>query len=376
MTQNVPHSDPARVEANGIEIVYDTFGAPSAPPMLLVMGLGGQMIAWDEEFCAALAAQGYWVIRFDNRDVGLSTRFDQAGVPEVLAMMQAQAMYCYAVEPRLARPPAIVSSLDFDPAMEDTGSLDAPYPEEVWRAQLGYWIQKDVVNAIVALNEEAAREVRYRYLFRQAEIHNAQAVAVAHNADDQVETVLMHLLRGSGLDGLTGMGFYSLPNPWSETIPLVRPLLGIWRTEIESYCREKNLIPVVDKTNTDTTFFRNRLRHELLPELETYVPGIRSRLWQTSDLLSADRELLDGLVIQSFEDNVTARGDGFVAFNLSVFNLHPKGLQRRLARKAVSQLRSDERDIDFALVQRVLDFAGNPTSTRQADIGLGLRVFP
>ena len=90
MTQNVPHSDPARVEANGIEIVYDTFGEPSAPPMLLVMGLGGQMIAWDEEFCAALAAQGYWVIRFDNRDVGLSTKFDQAGVPDVLAMMQAQ----------------------------------------------------------------------------------------------------------------------------------------------------------------------------------------------------------------------------------------------------------------------------------------------
>jgi pimeloyl-ACP methyl ester carboxylesterase len=79
------------VEANGIEIVYDTFGEPSAPPMLLVMGLGGQMIAWDDEFCAALAAQGYWVIRFDNRDVGLSTRFDQAGVPDVLAMMQAQA---------------------------------------------------------------------------------------------------------------------------------------------------------------------------------------------------------------------------------------------------------------------------------------------
>jgi len=91
MTQRVPHSDPASVEANGIEIVYDTFGKPSAPPMLLIMGLGQQMIAWDEEFCAALAAQGYWVIRFDNRDVGLSTRFDEAGVPDILALMQAAA---------------------------------------------------------------------------------------------------------------------------------------------------------------------------------------------------------------------------------------------------------------------------------------------
>lgn len=91
MTQKVPHSEPASVHANDIDIVYDTFGDPSAPPMLLVMGLGGQMIAWDEEFCAALAAHGYWVIRFDNRDVGLSTKFDEAGVPDVLALMQAQA---------------------------------------------------------------------------------------------------------------------------------------------------------------------------------------------------------------------------------------------------------------------------------------------
>ncbi|MBU0717268.1 MAG: hypothetical protein KJ749_03390, partial [Planctomycetes bacterium] len=77
-------------------------------------------------------------------------------------MAVAQGTYCYAVDTRMARPPAIFSSLDFDPAMEDTGSLDAPTPEEVWRAQLGYWIQKDIVNAIVALNEEAAGEVGSR----------------------------------------------------------------------------------------------------------------------------------------------------------------------------------------------------------------------
>jgi pimeloyl-ACP methyl ester carboxylesterase len=91
MSRNVPHSDPARIRVNGIELVYDTFGDPSAPPLLLIMGLGVQMIAWDEEFCTELAAQGFWVIRFDNRDVGLSTRLDEAGVPDVPALMQAQA---------------------------------------------------------------------------------------------------------------------------------------------------------------------------------------------------------------------------------------------------------------------------------------------
>lgn len=83
-------SDPAWVKSNGIEIVCDTFGEPSAPPLLLIMGLATQMIAWDSDFCMQLAARGYWVIRFDNRDIGLSTKFDEAGVPDVISMMWAR----------------------------------------------------------------------------------------------------------------------------------------------------------------------------------------------------------------------------------------------------------------------------------------------
>ena len=73
MNQQIPYSTPAKVAVDGIELVYDTFGKSSAQPMLLIAGLGAQMIAWDEEFCEQLAAQGYWIIRFDSRDVGLST---------------------------------------------------------------------------------------------------------------------------------------------------------------------------------------------------------------------------------------------------------------------------------------------------------------
>jgi len=103
MMQAVLHSDPVKVAVNGIEIVYDTFGEPTAAPLLLVMGLGGQMIAWDEALCRQLAAQGYWVIRFDNRDVGLSTRFADLGIPNILAMMQAQMAGEEIVPPYLLR---------------------------------------------------------------------------------------------------------------------------------------------------------------------------------------------------------------------------------------------------------------------------------
>jgi pimeloyl-ACP methyl ester carboxylesterase len=90
MTQNVPHSDVGIAKANGIEIAYETFGDPSAKPMLLIMGLGFQMIVWDDEFCTQLATRGYWVIRFDNRDIGLSTRFDKADVPNIFTLLKSQ----------------------------------------------------------------------------------------------------------------------------------------------------------------------------------------------------------------------------------------------------------------------------------------------
>jgi pimeloyl-ACP methyl ester carboxylesterase len=85
------HTAAAYAQSNGIELCYDTFGDPEAPPIVLIMGLAAQMIAWDEEFCAQLAAHGYHVIRFDNRDAGLSTRLESAGVPSVTGALMAAA---------------------------------------------------------------------------------------------------------------------------------------------------------------------------------------------------------------------------------------------------------------------------------------------
>ena len=82
-------SKEAIAKVNGVELAYDTFGDPSGAPLLLVMGLGAQMIRWHEDFCRPLAALGYWVVRFDNRDVGHSTKFGEAGVPNILALMQS-----------------------------------------------------------------------------------------------------------------------------------------------------------------------------------------------------------------------------------------------------------------------------------------------
>jgi pimeloyl-ACP methyl ester carboxylesterase len=86
----IPYSGEKTAKVGDVELVYDTFGDPSSPPMLLIMGLGAQMIRWDDAFCKAIASQGRWVIRFDNRDIGLSTKFDEAGIPNVMSLIQGQ----------------------------------------------------------------------------------------------------------------------------------------------------------------------------------------------------------------------------------------------------------------------------------------------
>jgi pimeloyl-ACP methyl ester carboxylesterase len=78
------------VDINGIRIEYDTIGNPSSPPLLLIMGLGGQLIHWDDDFCRQLAARGLFIIRFDNRDTGLSTKFEAAGLPDMSALLDAR----------------------------------------------------------------------------------------------------------------------------------------------------------------------------------------------------------------------------------------------------------------------------------------------
>ena len=87
---SVQYHEERAVPTNQIKIVCDSFGDPSDPAMLLLMGLGQQMIAWDEELCRMLAAKGYWVIRCDQRDVGLSTKFNEAGMPNLLALIQGE----------------------------------------------------------------------------------------------------------------------------------------------------------------------------------------------------------------------------------------------------------------------------------------------
>ena len=223
--------------------------------------------------------------------------------------------------------------------------------------------------------EEAARELRYRFLFAQAQRFSAQAVAVGHTADDQVETVLMHLLRGAGLNGLQGMRFRSLAPAWNGAVPLVRPLLGFWRAETLAYCQERGLQPVFDPTNQDVAFFRNRLRHELIPALESYQPQVRQNVWRMAQILAGEDAILQASAQAAWNACLVEARAGTVVLRQAEFRAMEVGLQRRVLRQAVGDLQEvgDLRDVDFDTVERAIRFALRKRAG-SVDLSQGLRL--
>jgi tRNA(Ile)-lysidine synthase len=216
--------------------------------------------------------------------------------------------------------------------------------------------------------EEAARELRYRFLFRAARENGAQAVAVGHTADDQAETVLMHFLRGAGLSGLKGMPPRIILPVFDAEIPLVRPLLGWTRSQTEAYCRIHGLNPRIDNTNADTAYFRNRLRHELLPELEKYNPQIRQTLAKTALALQGDHDLLNELVEAAWQKTVTHADSDYVEFGRGQLESHSPALRRSLFRKASFLLKPGLRDVDFEALERA-------ATLTPVDLGGGLKTI-
>lgn len=212
--------------------------------------------------------------------------------------------------------------------------------------------------------EEAGRITRYDFLAHVARLESALVIAVGHNADDQVETILMHFLRGSGMSGLRGMQSVSRL-PHQPDLWLWRPLLQITRAEIDACCVENDITPLIDTSNSDQSFLRNRLRHDLVPRLEAYNPQIRRRLWETAGILAADDDLLSALTEQSWRDIVLLREEGHVEFHRSSWQQVPLALRRRLLRTAIATVRPDLRDVGYRTLELARQVAeSHETSSR------------
>ena len=222
--------------------------------------------------------------------------------------------------------------------------------------------------------EEAAREERYRFLFSVAQEIGAHAVAVAHTADDQVETILMHLLRGSGTRGLVGMQSHSI-TAFHPTIPLLRPLLDVWRGEIEDYCRQYNLSPKQDNSNLDKTYVRNRIRHELIPEMQSYNAGFKNNLLRMRDIVKDDWEVLDQYYKNVFNGIVEHNKKGYLKFSSRDFKQFPPGSQKAVLYQCLIKMNQTDTEIENHTVQRLLDFVHQSKQKQHIELSAQIHTF-
>jgi len=227
--------------------------------------------------------------------------------------------------------------------------------------------------------EEAARRARYGFLARVAVQIGASRIAVGHNADDQTETVLMHFLRGSGLAGLRGMlplsplgelrlGQALRDSSLAAELRLIRPLLEVPRSAIEDYCRRNNLKPRFDRSNLDTTYYRNRLRWELLPILESYNPNIREVLRRTARVIAADYELLRRELERAWEQILRQESEEAIVFDLRGWRTLPLSLRRSTLREAIHRLRRSLRNINWVHVENARRVAERGETGAQATL--------
>ncbi|MBT9160719.1 MAG: tRNA(Ile)-lysidine synthase [Dehalococcoidia bacterium] len=243
--------------------------------------------------------------------------------------------------------------------------------------------------------EEAAREVRYAFFAEVARATGAGAVAVGHTADDQAETLLMHLIRGTGLLGLRGMEPLSRWRLLDGTqLTVIRPLLEVSRKETEAYCAACDLSTRRDSSNISPKYLRNRIRAELIPVLREYNPRIRESLSRAARTIAADIAHLDGEVAGLWDSVAVAgvRGQGSgegglptdncqlttanrppttaqdrpdaVALDNRAFSVLSPALQRHLLRSVLERLLGDLRDIELVHIEGLLKVLVRPAGKR------------
>ena len=268
----------------------------------------------------------------------------------------------------------------FDHQLRPDSAADAKFVEEiVGKYDLPFVLGTADVAAYAKAHketiEEAARNCRYEFFFEMARQHKAQAVAVGHTADDQVETVLMHFLRGAGLNGLKGILPSTILPHFDADIPLVRPILGLRREDTEAWCAEHNLVPREDPTNAETNYFRNQLRHNLIPELENYNPRFREAVIRTSHALQGDHALLTEFIDQTWQQVVKDESSTYLSFPLSSFLELSPALIRNIIKNGMEKMLLGQADISFATLKRAADFVLDVSAPQRIDLASGFLLL-
>jgi tRNA(Ile)-lysidine synthase len=198
--------------------------------------------------------------------------------------------------------------------------------------------------------EEAARLMRYSYLRKVARELGGAVIATGHHRDDQAETVLMHLLRGSGGDGLSGMK--------ARNADIIRPLLSVTRSEIEAYCAEKSWQPRIDSTNLTAEYLRNDIRLNLLPLLRReYNQAITDALCRTAEIIGDEHDLVRQAADAAWPQAVKVENSSQWIIEVSAIACLHIAVQRELFRRIIEKKQGHLKGITFLHVEKLIQLS-------------------
>ncbi len=198
--------------------------------------------------------------------------------------------------------------------------------------------------------EEKARKIRYQFLEKVLDEYHAQKVALGHNMNDQAETVLMHLLRGTGPTGLSGI-------PPIRQKRFIRPLIDITRDEIHTYLKQKDISFMMDSSNLEKRYLRNKLRLELIPLLLNYQPRLIEHLGELASLCRQEDQFMEEEAKKGLQ-MVTLDSSGHsLELSLDTFKGLSTPLRYRILRQAIKQVKGDLRRIDIGHIKAIIDLA-------------------
>ncbi len=220
--------------------------------------------------------------------------------------------------------------------------------------------------------ELAGRDARYAFFARLAAQSGADAVLVAHNADDQAETVLFRMLRGAGIEGLRGMRMRA-PLHGAPGVALIRPLLRTPRADIERYCADLGLQTRHDASNDALDATRNRLRHEVLPMLARINPGVRQVLARLADAAAGELDVSAYAAAQAMRAVTRAREDG-IAIDRAAWRALPEGVQRLALRECVRALKGELTHLNYAAVEEARDVLLSDAHTGEIALMADVRI--
>lgn len=225
--------------------------------------------------------------------------------------------------------------------------------------------------------EEAGRKVRYSFFDEVAKKVNANKIATAHNANDNAETVLMNIIRGSGTSGLKGI------EPIREN-KYIRPLINSTRTEIEEYCEEQNLTPKIDKSNMENIYTRNKIRNQLIPYIkENFNPNIITSLNRLSNLVANENNFIQKKVEESYKEvlikevpgNKELQGKKEIIIDLKKFNKLDLVIKNRLMLYTIVRVLGASKNIEKVHIEDLVKLCSNNIGNKYLTPNKNIKVM-